>query len=547
MITNLKVVLLSLLVGGSLTAVSATDPSHDKHDKPLVVASKNFTEAVILGEVLTQLLMAEGSAAVHRVSLGGTPLLWKALLAGDIDAYGDYTGTIIGEILAKEHLGQGADLAAVLAAYGVGMTRSLGFNNTYIVGMRADRAAALGVHRISDLAKHPELPLGFCSEFIDRSDGWPMLRDRYSLPQSKVVGMEHQITYRALASGDIAATNLYSTDAEIKAYNIIGLEDDRHVFGDYQAVYLYRLDAAKRSPGLLPALRHLEDRIREPTMVAMNAAVRLDHLSEAKVAAEFLKSIGIKADHINTHRDRYQQIIARLGADTRRHLALVFLPLLLNIAVGVPLGIAAARWPNFGRLALGAVGVAQTIPSLAMLVFLIPLLGVGYPPALAGLFIYGLLPIMKNTYLGLDSVPLHLRESADALGLSRLYRLRALELPLASPMILAGIKITAVLNVGTATIGAIIGAGGFGETILAGVRHDDMTLLLMGAVPAAILALLIQTGYGLLEPWIVPYGLRLSQGRAGRRYRPKSDDRSAITESDRAAWSPAIFSYLSNE
>jgi osmoprotectant transport system permease protein len=516
---KLQMLLLTALLSSSSAAANVTSAQQNSvatGAKPLIVASKNFTEAVILGELMTQLLNTEGQPAVHKEGLGGTPMLWKALLAGDIDVFGDYTGTIIGETLASLHLAPGVDLAAVLAPYGVGVSKPLGFNNTYVVGMRADRAAALGIRTISDLAKHPELPLGFCSEFVDRSDGWPMLRDRYGLPQTNVVGMEHEITYRALTSGDIAATNLYSTDAEIKAYHIVGLEDDKHLFARYDAIYLYRLDALARAPHLRQALDMLAGRIDEAAMVRMNAEVKLDHVSEAKVAAKFLQSIGIKPDVFTAEGSRYQQMLTRLGVDTKRHLALVFLPLALNILVGVPLGICAARWRRLGRVLLGTVGMAQTIPSLALLVLLIPLLGVGFLPALAGLFIYGLLPIMKNTCLGLETVPKDLRESADALGLSAMARLRVLELPLASPMILAGIKITAIINVGTATIGAIIGAGGYGETILAGVRHDDTTLLLLGAVPAALLAVLIQVAFAPIERWLIPFGLRLSQGQQVR-------------------------------
>ena len=198
-----------------------------------------------------------------------------------------------------------------------------------------------------------------------------------------------------------------------------------------------------------------------------------------------------------------------VGEDTRRHLLLVFLPLVLNILVAIPLGIVSARYHRVGNLLLGVVGVAQTIPSLALLVCLIPLLGVGYPPALAALFIYGTLPIMKNTYEGLTGISPSLRESAEALGLSSWRRLWVVELPLASPMIIAGVKIAAILNVGTATIGAIIGAGGYGEPILEGVRHDDMAIILTGAIPAAAMAIGIQYVFGWFEKWFIPRGLRL--------------------------------------
>jgi osmoprotectant transport system permease protein len=179
------------------------------------------------------------------------------------------------------------------------------------------------------------------------------------------------------------------------------------------------------------------------------------------------------------------------------------------ILISLPLGIAAARLPRFGQVILGAVGIIQTIPSLALLVFMIPLLGIGAPPAILALFLYSLLPIVRNTHAGLTTIPLPIRESAEALGLSGGARLGRVELPMASTSILAGIKTSAVINVGTATLGALIGAGGYGQPILTGIRLDDVGLILEGAIPAAALALLAQGGFELAERYLVPRGLRL--------------------------------------
>ena len=488
--------------------VCAPSASARSHRKRIIVASKTFTEAVILGDVLTELVRANGAQANHSQSLGDSPILWKALLAGEIDAYGDYTGTIVKDTLGVTDDPGNFDLAAALAPYGVGVSKSLGFSNTYIIGMLAARASDLGIRRISDLADHKNLKFGFGNDFVDRMDGWPLIRDRYHLPQEKISVMEHQITYRALATGAIDATNLYSTDAEIQAYDILRLEDDLRVFPTYDAVYLYRLDSAKKFPALPKALSQLEGKVTEAKMVAMNAAVKLQKKSEGDVAQDFLASLGLVAPAVEQH-SRLQEALDTVGEDTRRHLLLVFFPLVLNILVAIPLGVVAARYRRVGNLLLGVVGVAQTIPSLALLVCLIPLLGVGYPPALAALFIYGTLPIMKNTFEGLTGIAPSLRESAEALGLSPWRRLWVVELPLASPMIIAGVKIAAILNVGTATIGAIIGAGGYGEPILEGVRHDDMAIILTGAIPAAAMAIGIQYVFGWFEKWFIPRGLRL--------------------------------------
>jgi osmoprotectant transport system permease protein len=151
----------------------------------------------------------------------------------------------------------------------------------------------------------------------------------------------------------------------------------------------------------------------------------------------------------------------------------------------------------------------QTLPALALLVFMIPLLGIGPGPAIAALFLYSLLPIMRNTYTGLTGIPNSLLESADALGLPSAARLRRVELPLAATSIMAGIKTAAVINIGTATLGALIGAGGYGQPILTGIRLDDTALILEGAIPAALLALIAQALLDGVEHWLVPRGMRV--------------------------------------
>jgi osmoprotectant transport system permease protein len=160
---------------------------------------------------------------------------------------------------------------------------------------------------------------------------------------------------------------------------------------------------------------------------------------------------------------------------------------------------------------LAAVGVLQTLPSLALLVLMIPLLGIGARPAIAALFLYGLLPVVRNTYAGLTGIAGELQEAAEALGVSPLTRLWRIELPLASPSILAGIQTSAVICVGTATLGALVGAGGFGQPILTGIRLDNVGLLLEGAVPAALLALLVQALFEWSGRLLIPRGLRLGR------------------------------------
>jgi osmoprotectant transport system permease protein len=472
------------------------------------VGSKKFTESVILGEAAAQLVRASGLSGSHDRQLGGTRILWNALLANEIDCYPEYTGTITQELLAGQALEDDVSLRAALREHGIEISRPLGFNNTYALGMQRSVASRFGIETISDLADHPELKLGFTNEFMDREDGWPSLRVRYGLPHQGVRGLDHDLAYRGLVAGTIQVTDLYSTDAEIRYYDLKVLEDDLRHFPRYDAVLLYRADLAARHPEAVRALLRLEGRLSEEMMVEMNAAAKADKVPEAKVAADFLAStLGVKV-HV-----REETTLGRLLRHTVEHLLLVAVSLAAAIVIAVPLGIIAAKHKGLGQPILGIVGIIQTIPSLALLVFMIPLFGIGGPPAVVALFLYSLLPIVRNTHAGLRDIPAGIRESAVALGLPGGARLRLVEFPMASPSVLAGIKTSAVINVGTATLGALIGAGGYGQPILTGIRLDDVSLILQGAVPAALLALLVQGFFEIGERLFVPKGLRLRPER----------------------------------
>lgn len=473
----------------------------------VVVGSKSFTESVVVGEMLAHLLEDAGLEVQHRKGLGGTQVLWNALNRGDIDLYPEYSGTLLHEILARDPVAR-LGLEAVrleLAGRGILMSAPLGFNNTYAIGMRRNQAEALGITTVSQLRDHPQLRLGFSTEFMDRADGWHGLRETYDLPQ-QARGLDHDLAYRALENGDLDVIDLYSTDAEIRYYDLKVLRDDRHYFPDYLALILYRAELLERAPQVVAALARLEGSLDEAAMTELNARAKLDRVPEAAVAEAFLDS------ELDVQVQRPAETpAARLWRLTKEHLVLVGISLSAAILVAIPLGIAAARRPRLGQIILAITGILQTIPSLALLVFMIPLLGIGAPPAIMALFLYSLLPIVRNTYTGLKDIPRPLLESADALGLPPRARLLRVELPMASRTLLAGIKISAVINVGTATLGALIGAGGYGQPILTGIRLDDMGLILQGAVPAALLALLVQGLFELADRLLVPRGLRLKR------------------------------------
>lgn len=467
----------------------------------VVVGSKKFTESVILGDLLGHWLTARGVAVEYRRELGGTRILWEALRRGDIDAYPEYTGTLRFEILRDGEIDD-EDLAAALARYGVGVTPSLGFENTYALGMRRIRAEELGVRRISDLIGRRGLRYGLSHEFLERRDGWPGLRAHYGLPGGALRGVDHEIGYRGLVSGATDVIDLYTTDAEIEQYDLLALEDDRRYFPAYQAVYLYRLDAFRTTGA---PLFDLAGRIDERAMIRMNSAVQLRRASASAVAAQFLQqTTGVRA--VGEESDLFQVIRER----TVEHLLLVGVSLLLAALVGAPLGYFASEYSRAGAVILAVTGLVQTVPSLALLVMLLPLFGIGAAPALVALFLYSLLPIVRGTLLGFSTIPAWVRESAESLGLSAGFQFRHVYAPLALRSVLSGVKTAAVINVGVATLGALIGAGGYGQAILKGIRLDDTSLILAGAIPAALLALALQLAFDALERKLVSRGLRES-------------------------------------
>jgi osmoprotectant transport system substrate-binding protein/osmoprotectant transport system permease protein len=467
--------------------------SHSVSADTLRIGSKRFTESYILGEVLKR--QVEGIAAVeHKPGLGNTGIVFAALKAGSIDLYPEYTGTIAKEILKLEGNPGVDDLNRALEPEGLGVAVRLGFNNSYALAMLDTRAQALAIRTLSDLAKHEDLKLGLSQEFIGRADGWPGLKAAYALPFATPSGLDHGLAYEAVAAGKIDVMDVYSTDAKIERYGLRVLGDDRGFFPRYDAVLLYRLDVPRRFPEAWRALQRLEGRIDERRMIRMNAAAEIGKRSFAEAAA--LLDAG-KGDARVARSAASRFLGALFGPDfwrlTREHLLLVFASLAASIALGVPLGVVAAKLPRTEHLVLGVVGVIQTIPSLALFAFLIALTGtIGTWPALVALFLYALLPIVRNTCTGLTGIVRGMRQAAMALGLPPRERLWLIEVPLALPSILAGVKTSAVINVGTATIAAFIGAGGYGERIASGLALNDNATLLAGAIPAAALALLIQ-------------------------------------------------------
>ncbi|WP_225784718.1 glycine betaine ABC transporter substrate-binding protein [Xenophilus sp. Marseille-Q4582] len=469
---------------------------------PLRIGSKRFTESYILAEVLAQ------TAAPHlrqppvvRQGLGNTAIVYEALRSGSIDLYAEYTGTIALEILKSPQPLTREAMQAALRPLGLGLAVPLGFNDGYAFAMRAAEARRLGIRTLSDLARHPGLRLGLSNEFIGRADGWRGVAARYGLPQTPT-GLDHGIAYDAIAAGQVDVIDIYTTDAKIGHLGLTVLEDDLAHFPRYDAVVLHRLDLPRRLPQAWAALQKLEGRIDEAAMIGMNARAELQGAGFAAIARDFLAAGGAAPA---APAGASAGFVAKLlGPDlprlARQHLMLVAASVGLATLIGVPLAIGVFPHLRLRAFVLGLTGLLQTVPSLALLAVLISLLGaIGTLPALIALTLYSLLPIMRNAVTGLAEVPGGVKQAGTALGMTRRQNLRLVQLPLALPTLVAGIRTATAIAIGTATLAAFIGAGGFGERIVTGLALNDRALLLAGALPAAALALLSELLFEGLE------------------------------------------------
>jgi osmoprotectant transport system permease protein len=493
-----------------LLAVALAAGSADAATSELRVGSKRFAESLLLGEIATQTIAAvPGEHARHEAALGGTAVTMTALENGSIDLYPEYLGTLK-DALLHDPAAPDAELTTTLAARGLALTASLGFEDGYALAVRRVDAASRGLGKLSDLAHHPELRIGVSHEFLGRADGWPGLAHAYGLdaltPPFKPAAFEHALAYRAIAGGSLDVTDAYTTDAAMETYDLVPLADDRHFFPSYAAVFVYRVRARQDHPRAFAALEALAGKLDTDTVMRLNRAIESDGKTAAAVARTWLHPEDRAADVAAP--SFLAGTLEVIRTDGPQHVMLVLLSLLAATLIGVPLGIVARRRRVLGAFLLGSAGLVQTIPSLALLCFMIPLFGIGTGPALAALFLYGLLPIARNTLTGLASIPPELTESAEALGLPPRVVLVRIMLPIASPTILAGVKTSAILAVGTATLAAFVGAGGFGVPISTGLGLNDTRLVLEGALPAALLALVAQGLFAVLERVVVPRGLR---------------------------------------
>ncbi len=490
----------------------------------VVVASKPFGESYILAEMFAQLLEARGFAVDRRPGLGATEVAFAALRSNAIDAYPEYTGTGLVAILNESPGGASAgDVFARVSRvfrdrWGVRWLPPLGFENTYAIAVRRRTADSLGLRTLSDLATvAPRLIAGLTPDFIGRDDGLAGLTRAYQLRFRDVRSLLQAVKYQALATGAVDVIDGYSTDGLITRYDLVVLQDDRSFFPPYHAAALVSRRLAEQSSAAIAALTELSGRLDEDLMRALNLRVELEGEDARAVATSALSDLGLLTEAASMRAEaevrRRPNLItylrdqtATLGRLMLRHLLLVAISLAAAVAVALPLGLALERAGPAAEPAIRAVGLLQVVPGIALLAFMIPLFGIGVVPALVALFLYSLYPILRNTFTGVREASPAAVDAAKALGMTPGQVLRYVRLPLAAPVIMAGVRTAAVINVGTATLAAFIGAGGLGEPIVTGLALADTAMILSGAIPAAALALLVDAALGLCERILRPGG-----------------------------------------
>jgi osmoprotectant transport system permease protein len=517
-------------VGASLLALAGaqaqTAPTRGPADtgSPVVVGSKPFGESYLLAELFAQLLEARGFAVTRRFGLGGTEIVFPALRDGAIDVVPEYTGSGLLVILKAP---PERDPVAVFDTvsrefarqYDLRWLPPLGFENTYAMSVRTELAQRLGLTTLSDFARvSGDMRAGFTADFIGLPDGLPGLRQAYGLAPKTVSALAPAVKYQALAQGAVDIIDAYSTDGLLDRYPLTVLEDDRDFFPPYDAAALVRGELARQRPGAVAALAELSGRLDVRRMRRLNARVEVNGEDVAVVARAALAELGLitgsalgsatgPARDSSTLAAYLWQRRSAIGAMSLRHLWLAGVSLALAVAVGLVIGLAIAR-RRWAEPVTRAVGALQTVPGIALLAFMLPILGIGTVPAIAALFLYSLYPIVRAAVTGLGEADRGAVEAAHALGMTTAQIRRYVRVPLAVPVIMAGIRTAAVINVGTATLAAFVGAGGLGDPIVSGLALADSRMVLSGAIPAALLALAVDGVLAAAQRLLTPAALR---------------------------------------
>ena len=491
----------------------------------IVIGSKNFEESRLLAEMFAQLLEARTDLQVERrLGLAGTQVCFEALRTGAIDVYPEYTGTGLVSILSETAGGDATTTlrrvrSEFLSRWDLWWLAPLGFENSWEIAVPQELAERERLRTISDLARiSGRLRGGFGHEFVGREDGLLGLERTYGLRFASVQPLQQALQYQAAGDRRIDAMDAYTTDARLLRYRLVVLEDDKGFFPPYDAAPLVRGATLSRHPEVGTVLGLLAGAFDEDRMRALNFRLQEKGENETVVARDALRELGL-LDKVETSPERarpatglletFRAERSAIGRRTLEHLGLSALALALGALVSVPLGLWLERTRRGAEAVIRLLGLFQTVPSLALLAFFVPFLGIGIVPALSALWLYSLFPMVRNTYTGVRDADPRAVEAATALGMTPGQVLRQVRLPLAAPVILAGIRTAAVITVGTATLAAFIGAGGLGEPIVTGLQLANTNLILSGAIPAAALALLVDGILGWIERALRPAGLEV--------------------------------------
>lgn len=520
----MKLNLISLICLFVLLLSSKTNAEENAHLPPLTIGSKVFSESLILGEMLGLILEKKfNQPVIRRLNLGGTKVVFDALQKGDIDTYPEYTGTGYVFILKKKDFSRDPKLIydqvkkAYYDQFKIIWGPPIGFNNAYDLAVRSDDPDFEDIDSLSELPKDlSEYRFTSAHEFMERTDGFNAFKKFYGLKfdQDNVIGMDAGLMYAALQDEQVDMIMAYGTDGRISAYHLKVIADDKHFFPPYWAAWVFKEETLKKYPHLKDAMNIFHNLINKKEMQKMNAQVDQFKRSPRDVARNFLISKGILHGKIVKGKKRsFLQFVYKkrkyLLKVTKDHIKLSALSLLLALLISLPTGILLTRFEKLAGPVFAVVNTLQTIPSLALLGLLIPLTGIGFTPAIIALFLYSLLPLIRNTYTGINGVNKNYIEASKGMGLTSLQILKSVEIPLAMPVILAGVRTSSVIVIGTATLAALVGAGGLGEPIFRGVATINSQLILLGAVPSALLAIIVDKLLALAELRLISKGLQL--------------------------------------
>lgn len=469
----------------------------------LTIAGKTFTEQEVLVDLLTWVLKEErpGLTVHKRKNLGGTSVTFEAVRSGDIDMYVEYSGTAYYSIfkqtekLSKKQIHE--YLIERLDKENLHWSTPLGFNNTYAILVK-DNDKNKDIHKVSDLKElAPDLIIGTDPEATSRPDGYEAFTQTYQLDFKSQKMMNSGLLYKSTDNDKVDVIIGYSTDGRILVTGLKVLEDDLGFFADYSASVLINKDTLKKHPWIKRALAKLHHQIDDQTMQALNARVDFEKMDSVTVTKKFAADKGWitpKGPVIVKRQSFLDFIVSKkdfLLVKLYEHLLLTFWAFLLVTVIGVSLGVLSYYKTRVQKVVFLAVNLCQTVPSLALFGMLIPLLGIGIKPSLVALVLYALLPIVRNTYTGLCEVEPSILETCEILGMNKRQILFKVLLPMSLVTISAGLRTSLVIIVGTATIASFIGAGGLGDPIFQGITSLNNRLILLGAIPAALLAILL--------------------------------------------------------